>query len=244
MKLYRSFKNLSIENITYDEYYSLQENDYIKIYNDCLYYRNINNAMKVGKNVEEIIVRYKDQYENFNETLYSYLYENRLQLIDFLKNIKESNLPDEFQVKKNYHKGVRIFNPFYIPKPIKTPKKWTLSRLVKAIMTGQIYKAKCDKYLTDDYYQDYINDFRKGEKDILNICKEIYESPLGWKVRVNEDDNGIVELSVNCYSYNYNTMYYNYKNKRSLEELPYEDSNIAKLNFNNVINLIEYRKNA
>ena len=47
-------------------------------------------------------------------------------------------------------------------RPIKTPEKWTLPHVWKAILSGQIYMGQCDGRYTDDYAYDAAVDFKSG----------------------------------------------------------------------------------
>lgn len=121
-------------------------------------------------------------------------------------------------------KSMNVFTPFKEIKPIKVPDKWTLPHVWKAILSGQIYEGHCDGRYTDDYAYDAAVDFRSGVRLYLpSFAKELIESPSGWRVYADHTDGDQVQLSVDCYTFNLNTLQFEAKcgwpeNKRRAQE--------------------------
>lgn len=106
-------------------------------------------------------------------------------------------------------KSISTFSPFRQIKPIKTPTKWTLAHVWKAILSGQIYAGKVDGHYSDDYAYDAAVNFGTGRGiGLIKFASDIIEHPDGWYVRIDKQGDGKAVLSVNCHSFNCNTLYY------------------------------------
>ena len=70
--------------------------------------------------------------------------------------------------------------------------------------------GQCDGRYTDDYAYDAAVDFRSGmELHLPSFAKELIEDPSGWHVYPSsKGKDGLVQLSVNCHSFNMNTLHY------------------------------------
>lgn len=114
-------------------------------------------------------------------------------------------------------KAIETFTPFKRIPSIKTPDKWTLAHVWKAILSGQIYAGKVDGHYTDDYAYDAAENFGRGrEIDLIHFAERLIDGKSGWRVHPGTPDNGIIPLSVCCHSFDCNTLYYD--EKCTLEE--------------------------
>ncbi|MBX4272028.1 hypothetical protein [Clostridium estertheticum] len=239
MKILENLKGMGINEFIYDDYYILEENIYLQFYRSSLYIKDLTNAMKRGKEVNFYILSNADKskFENFKLDFFNHLLENNLSLTDFIKKVLCGEIidTDTILIKSMKEKGVKTFNPFYIGKAMAQPTKWKIGNIVKAILSGQIYEGKCDSMLSDDYSRDAENNFYKGRIDLLELCKELIESPSGWWVSnsIKEVEKG-TEISVNCYNHNNNTVYFNPTFFRVISFTKVEI-------FNNVVNMFEYK---
>ncbi|MCR3758475.1 DUF3846 domain-containing protein [Clostridium felsineum] len=223
MKLIKTLKNIDINDLGFEEWYSFNENVYFKFYNTSLRIFSLENAMKRGKEVSIYSIYSKNHNNNFKTLFFSRLNDLGLSIIEFISKLKNKKVKetDEIGINITLEKGVRVFNPFYIPKDFKEPDKWKIQHIVKAILSGYVIKGECTRYLTDDYTYDAETNFGKGEIDVLELCKDLVENTSGWWVSKEEnskDLNGYKILGVNCYSFNYNQIYFNEKaQKRTIK---------------------------
>lgn len=110
---------------------------------------------------------------------------------------------------EGHEKGIETFTPFKRIPPIKTPSKWTIAHVWKAILSGQIYTGQVDGHYSDDYAYDNAVNFRRGAGlELIGFAAKLIDSKSGWGVSVTKQDGGKAVLSVNCYSFDCNTMYY------------------------------------
>lgn len=108
--------------------------------------------------------------------------------------------------------SIRTFTPFRQIKPIKTPAKWTLAHVWKAILAGQAYMGRVDGKYTDDYAGDAATNCRKGSGVHLpSFAKQLIQEPSGWYVSPDKEQDGIIPLSVNCFSFDCRTVYFDAK---------------------------------
>lgn len=240
MKILENLKGMGINEFIYEDYYSLEENIYLQFYSSCLYIKDLTNAMKRGKEVDFYVLTNADKskYENFKLDFFNYLLQNDLSIIDFVKKVLCGEIvnTDSILIENRKEKGVKVFNPFYIGKAIAQPIKWKVGNIVKGILSGQIYKGKCDMITSDDYSRDAENNFYKGKINLLELCKNLIEEPTGWwtSESIEESKNGIKEISVNCYNFNNNTVYF--------YPSCFREINFTKVEiFNNVVDLFEYK---
>ena len=101
-------------------------------------------------------------------------------------------------------------------KPLKkSPKKWNITTAIRAIVNNQFKSLQCTGIYTDDYRHDASVDFHKGEiGDPVAFARRIYESPYGWWVSSQPDNNG--RLSLCCSGFNNNYFIPVIKTKRDL----------------------------
>jgi hypothetical protein len=188
-------------------YYFEDIKTYIHLYSDSIVLINIENALKAGKCCQ----RYSVNYDNFksNTTMYCDLVNAGVDTFFKLFFAITGNFIQEinpmFKVCTGEIKGVRTFSPFVSIKPIKVPAKWTVSHIVKAILSGQISEGVKAGHYTDDYAYDAADNFGKGKQlDLLDLAKELIEHPDGWWCKVEKAGKESIELSVNCHSFDYN----------------------------------------
>lgn len=104
-------------------------------------------------------------------------------------------------------KSMQVFTPFKEIRPIKTPARWTLPHVWKAILAGQIYEGYCNGRYTDDYAYDAAVNFRSGVPlHLPSFAKELIEDSSGWRVYPDKEDGGRVQLSVDCHTFDLNTL--------------------------------------
>lgn len=244
MRLVENLEVINLNDISFEDIYSQKENVYISFYQDCLYIKDLTNAMKRGKEVNVYsIYNNIDRYtKHFKADFSHYLSEAELSIGEFVKRLLEGNLEasELIEIRTRQDESNRVFNPFFEPKRITEPKKWTLSHITKGILTGQIISGECTMHLTDDYAYDNQINFGKGRIDLIELCKDIVESPSGWWISTDKKiKDGFKVLGVNCHHFNYNTVCFNPEGTRELdiehkEEIIYCDK---------VIDLTKYRLN-
>lgn len=179
---------------------------------------DLRNALIPGRECERLVLQPHDPYSS--GCLYSGL--NTFREV-YEKFFVRRELPD-CHVYASALKSINVFTPFKEIKPIKVPAKWTLPHVWKAILSGQIYEGKCDGRYTDDYAYDAAVGFRSGVRLYLpSFAKALIESPSGWRVYADHTDGDQVQLSVDCYTFNLNTLQFDAKcdwpeNKRRAQE--------------------------
>lgn len=179
---------------------------------------DLHNALAPGRECERLVLQPHDPYSS--ECLYSGL--NTFREV-YEKFFVRRELPD-CHVYTSTLKSMNVFTPFKEIKPIKVPAKWTLPHVWKAILSGQIYEGHCAGRYTDDYAYDAAVNFRSGVQLYLpSFAKELIESPSGWSVRADHVEGYRVQLSVDCYTFNLNTLQFDAKcgwpeNKRRAQE--------------------------
>lgn len=181
---------------------------------------NLNNALKVGKTCDNyrIYAGEHDWGNTFKCDFINALAMNQISFEKFVQAVLQGqSIYENIRVKKGESKGVKTFSPFVEVKPIKIPEKWSLPHVWKAILAGQIKTAIKEMHLTDDYAYDAAVNFGKGEIDSLELAQEIVESPSGWWVRAEEEKNGVIALSVNCHHFDYNKLYFQINQRKSID---------------------------
>ena len=179
---------------------------------------DLHNALTPGRECEQLVLQPHDPYSS--ECLYSGL--NTFRDV-YEKFFVRRELPD-CHVYTSALKSMNVFTPFKEIKPIKIPAKWTLPHVWKAILSGQIYEGHCAGRYTDDYAYDAAVNFRSGVQLYLpSFAKELIESPSGWRVYADHTDGDQVQLSVDCYTFNLNTLQFDARcdwpeNKRHAQE--------------------------
>jgi hypothetical protein len=98
--------------------------------------------------------------------------------------------------------GMRTYSPFGTLAPLAAvPAKWTVPHAMRALWNGQFKGLKCKLHLTDDYAGDAASNFGKGEiTNARAFCKQIIESPSGWRASGQGES-----ISVDCHSFDYNS---------------------------------------
>lgn len=116
---------------------------------------------------------------------------------------------DGFTVYERHKESMRTFTPFKRISPIKMPKKWTVPHIWKGILSGQIYYGVVDGRYSDDYaFDSGMNFFQGRGKHLPSFAKELIESPSGWHTYTDSTDGNTAVLSVNCHTFDANTVYF------------------------------------
>lgn len=210
-KIIDGLDEIKLNDLYFDEYYSRKENVSFKLLSNCLVIRELDNALKPGKLVKKYSISKVDDNNNngFEYFFCDYIYRNNIKLSKFIELLKNNLVDtDKFNISISEVKSVRVFSPFYKPKKINIPKKWTVSHVVKAILSGQIKKGVCKMHLSDDYAYDNSVNFGKGSIKVLNLCKDLVEGPSGWWVNIENSTDKFIELGINCYQFDYNKLYF------------------------------------
>lgn len=197
----------NIELDTYNSYYFADINAYIHFYRNSAIVIDLTDALKAGKTCKRYYIEHKEWK---NEGIWADLVNNGITTFKELYNRVITGLNiDTLRVTIAEEKAINTFSPFVKIKPIKNPEKWTVAHVWKAILTGQIYKGVKDGYYTDDYAHDAAVNFKTGSRIHLpSLAKKVIENPSGWRVYVDKEENGITQLSFNCYSFDCNTLYF------------------------------------
>ena len=197
----------NIELDTYHSYYFADINAYIHFYRDSAVIIDLTDALKAGKTCKRYYIEHKEWK---NEGIWCDLVNNDIRTFTELYNRVITGLNiDTLRVTTTEEKAINTFSPFVKIKPIKKPKKWTIAHVWKAILAGQIYKGVKDGRYTDDYAYDAAVNFQSGLRIHLpSLAKKVIENPSGWHVYVDKEENGITQLSFNCYSFDCNTLYF------------------------------------
>jgi hypothetical protein len=197
----------NIELDAYNSYYFADINAYIHFYRDSAVIIDLTDALKAGKTCKRYYIEHKEWK---NEGIWCDLVNNGIRTFTELYNRAITGLNiDTLRVTITEEKAINTFSPFVEIKPIKKPEKWTIAHVWKAILAGQIYKGVKDGYYTDDYAHDAAVNFKTGSRIHLpSLAKQVIEHPSGWRVYVDKEENGIIQLSFNCYSFDCNTLYF------------------------------------
>ena len=208
--------DLSCWETHYGYFQDIQAYMEVRVQQICIV--DLRNALIPGRECERLVLQPYDPYSS--GCLYSGL--NTFREV-YEKFFVRRELPD-CHVYASALKSINVFTPFKEIKPIKVPAKWTLPHVWKAILSGQIYEGKCDGRYTDDYAYDAAVGFRSGVRLYLpSFAKALIESPSGWRVYADHTDGDQVQLSVDCYTFNLNTLQFDAKcdwpeNKRRVQE--------------------------
>lgn len=206
------------ETITRDElFHNSYDDHYIKtpcvkihMYRNCGHITDLTNALKVGKTCIQYVIftETSESRDDFKSSFFNWLTDHSITLETFLEKLLAGEQFDGLQINTREQKGVNTFSPFAEIKPIKTPAKWTIPHIWKAILAGQIVKGACDGYYTDDYARDAADNYRQGPIDVKALAQKLIESPSGWWCSVDGSNKGIIQLSVNCHHFDTNTLWY------------------------------------
>lgn len=208
MKTMKSLNDFDLMNhCGYGAYFFEKENVRVSVFRDCIKIIDLTNAQKVGKTCQEItlVSRHYSWEESIKINILNAIGE--MSFHDFILATLENpeyikTFNEEIIVETDEEKGVYVFSPFYKNKKIKSPKKWTIRTVIKAIYSGQLIEGKKTMRLTDDYAYDAAANFGKGTLDQLSFVKDLIESPSGWRVRQDEIDKTVIY--VNCHHFDYN----------------------------------------
>lgn len=194
---------------------------------------DLSNALLTGKTCKSVTLDFHDNMpptcEVFNTGAHTFKDVYQRYFIG-----KETDGATRYESEQ---KSIETFSPFRQIKPIKTPSKWTISHVWKAILSGQIYSGKVDGRYSDDYAYDNATNFSEGRGiDLISFAAKLIDSKSGWDVRPVNQDGSKVTLSVNCYSFNMNTFYYDEscnleegKRRRAQAARELEERNAAQL---------------
>jgi len=206
-KIYKS-SDFEINN-NHGGYFS-DINAYVHFYCDSCVIIDLSNALQTGKECKRYSISLIDRYNRENYLVCDLWNVNHIETFKQLYDAIISNQPLKgITIDTGDTKGINTFSPFTEIKPIKTPTKWTISHVWKAILSGQIYKGVKDQHLTDDYAGDAADNFGTGRSlDLPYFAESLICHSSGWHVYVDKEENGIIQLSVNCHSFDYNTLYF------------------------------------
>ena len=130
---------------------------------------------------------YSVAMESRSALLYLYNELNIRSVSDLIRAVKTEGYDfKNLRVSTRNEKGIEVFSPFKEVAPLKKlPEKWTKTQLIKAICSGQVYKAVMDYRYTDDYAFDAAYNFNRGKEQSLPwLAKEFVEH---WDSKVSED---------------------------------------------------------
>jgi hypothetical protein len=232
------YKSSDIELNSNISGYFADINAYIHFYADSAVLIDLTNALKTGKECNRYLIS-KNVWDDRKSVITELWNIAKIETVKaFYDAIITNSLNIEtLKVETGSQKSINTFSPFVEIKPIKTPSKWTIAHVWKAILAGQIYKGVKDGHYTDDYARDNANNFNKGcSLHTTTLANKLIEHPSGWWVSVDKEENGIIQLSVNCHSFDYNTLYYDEKcnlteaqNRRNQQKKELEEYNNSQL---------------
>ena len=204
------FKSSEMELNSRVSGYFADINAYIHFYADSAVIIDLTNALKTGKECKRYSIR-KNVWDDSKSILTELWNVGKIETVKaFYNAVTAGTLNIEtLEICAGEEKGINTFSPFVEVKPIKTPNKWTIAHVWKAILSGQIFKGVKDGHYTDDYAYDAACNFGIGlGLNLISFAEKIIESPSGWWVSAGETKNGITPLSFNCHSFDSNTLYY------------------------------------
>ncbi|HTB82234.1 MAG TPA: hypothetical protein VK742_01145 [Candidatus Sulfotelmatobacter sp.] len=108
---------------------------------------------------------------------------------------------------RSQQSAIRIWSPFVTVNPLpKRPAKWTVSHVVRALLSGQYSHLRCNGVYTDDYAYDAAVNFQQGEfgddrNAAVAFARRILESPSGWWTHGGEHD----QVSICCHHFDSNS---------------------------------------
>ena len=198
MKYYETIKGKDFSDLRHYDIYIKDLNAYIRFYSDMLYIQDLNGAMQPGKTCTNYRIYFNDcELLNFVNGDWN----------GFVKSVL-NGAEIHFKHYVDNKKGTRVFSPWAKLNPVKkVPKKWTLKHVRNLYANGQIVKAECRGYYTDDYAYDAAVNFGKGETNTAKLVKDVVESPGGWWIREEKTDNDIIKISLCGHTFNTNTLY-------------------------------------
>lgn len=202
------FKSSDVSCWEEREGYFCDINAYIFAGIDRVVIRDLTNAMTPGKECPELELSLKNRQ---SANIITGDMRTFREIYDRLFVSRESSDLDVYAFNRTM-KSMHTFTPFKQIKPIKTPKKWTLPHVWKAILSGQIFEGHCTGRYTDDYAYDAAVNFHEGrELNLPSFAKELIEDPSGWSVSPWKVNGETITLSVCCYSFDMNEFQYDEK---------------------------------
>ena len=109
----------------------------------------------------------------------------------------------KFELEIDQWHNVPIFSPFVKENPQNLNTKITPSKLVKAILAGQIEKVICNGNFTDNWLLDQDKNFWRGEWDILDFADKIWGADNKYYVISRRENTIRVWRSVREWSEDY-----------------------------------------
>lgn len=113
-----------------------------------------------------------------------------------------------FRIYREEQKAIRVFSALHLDQVTELssiPKTWNVRRAMRAILAGQVRRWHIDGVFTDDYALDNARNFCRGRLErYLGKARRIWENPSGWRVYPENEER--TELSLNCHSFNLNTV--------------------------------------
>ena len=172
---------------------------------------SITDAMKQGKKVAMFKTYSPDTYHNYNGlfgTIWDWESRSDISFVEWVKIMAQDHLAgiteDNYECYlpvcfRNFsgsnqpgpkwpsnfwmEKASEVFNPYFKPKMVNVKTKWTTSKIVKAVLTGQITSFEIDQETSDDYRYDAALNFKKGQKlDLLSECKSMTQKNSHWNI--------------------------------------------------------------
>lgn len=195
------FRSADISCWDHDVGYFADINAYVEVSVRHIVIKDLRDALIPGKECARMVLEQNDPYAS--PLLYAGL-ETFREVYD--KFFIRRELPD-CRVYESSTRSMKTFTPFKPIRPIRLPAKWTLPHVWKAILSGQIYQGWCTGRYTDDYAYDAAVNFHSGRGlHLPSFAKELIEDPSGWYVHPDKAEGTSIPLSVNCYSFNTNTL--------------------------------------
>lgn len=217
---------MNIETFNRDNWYSNQtEREYfikdinmkVHLYNGQLMIMDLENALKIGKQVLSYSLNY-----NGHDTirgielleLFQWDIKSMFVFIDSLDHpvnkwggytgLDYDKFPGEpITIYKSFEKGINVFSPYALHnlKPLKeNPKKWTVKHVIRALINGQYAGLRCKGVYTDDYAYDAAYNCQRGIiNNAVSFAQKIIESPSGWWASANGET-----VSICCHSFDSN----------------------------------------
>ena len=190
----------------------------IHFYNVYVYVRDITDAYVPGKICPKLSLDYYKDKDN-PSNVYNLFFNKESDLHEILQATTDQKVPEKDKYKeykayavnhREYNKSM-LFFPIYNMeriKPLKKyPRKWTLPLVIRCLVNEQYYSFECNGIYTDDYAWDNQNNCFRGPKNkesVLNLCKDIVESPSGWRAWKDSKEE---KVHLCCHSFNLNEFF-------------------------------------
>lgn len=202
------FKSSDVSCWDEREGYFCDINAYIFAGIDRVVIRDLTNALTPGKECPELELSLKDRQSG---NIITGDMRTFREIYDRLFVSRESPDLDVYAFNRTM-KSMHTFTPFKQINSIKTPKKWTIPHVWKAILSGQIFEGHCTGRYTDDYAYDAAVNFHEGrELNLPSFAKKLIEDPSGWGVSPWKVNGETITLSVCCYSFDMNEFQFDEK---------------------------------